>query len=170
MVVGEMSKLIKNITIFRAIAAGVIYLVSTLAPIQAALAGTDSGTLNVNANVQALARITSVSNINFGDYDPTSSTHLDTTGSVSVRATKGLVYNIYFGNDRSMTDGTDTLSYEFFVNAARTVVWGDSLATSETYTSSSNAVSSKQIYARVPALQDVQAGAYADTVIVTLEF
>lgn len=154
-------------SIFLALAIG---FVSFFALASGAMAAQDTGTLNVNANVQSVARITSITDINFGNYDPTSLTDLDADGDVSVRATKGLAYNIYIGSDRVMTDGTDNLNYELYVDAGRTTAWGSTLATAENYTSAGNAISTKNIHGRVPALQDVQAGAYSDTVLITLEF
>ena len=135
-----------------------------------AVADTDTDTLNVSATVLGKARIITVGDIDFGDYDPTDTANTDATGSVTVRATKGLAYKIYVGADRSMTDGTDTLNYELYSDAGRTSAWGSTNPTAESYTSTSNAPSAKTIYGRISALQDVQAGNYADTVTITLEW
>jgi spore coat protein U-like protein len=69
-----------------------------------------------------------------------------------------------------MTDGTDTLNYELYSDAPRSSIWGSTLATGESYTSTSNAETTYDIYGRVPALQDVGAGSYSDTVTITVEW
>lgn len=135
------------------------------------MADTDTGVLTVSANVIGGAKIESVANITHTDYDPTDpTTPNDATGSVTVRATKGVPYKIYIGSDRVMTNGSDTLNYELYSDSGRTAAWGDSFATGQGYTSTSNAASAKNIYSRIPVLQNVPAGAYADAVTVTLEW
>ena len=136
----------------------------------AALAQTSTDTLTVTANVAATARITSVGDIAFGAYDPTDPVGLDSTGSVSVRATNGLAYWIYIGADRTMTDGTYNLLYELYSDAPGGAIWGSTLAGGEAYTSTTNAVQTYTIHGRVAALQDVGVGAYTDTVTITMEW
>jgi spore coat protein U-like protein len=135
-----------------------------------AMAQTDTDTLTVTATVVDAALITAVGDISFGNYDPTDSTPTDADGSVTIRATTGMGYTVYIGSDRSMTDGTDTLNYELYSDAARSSVWGSTLATGEPYTSTSNAETTYSIYGRIAALQDVQAGGYSDTVTITVEW
>jgi spore coat protein U-like protein len=135
-----------------------------------AWAATDTDTLTVTANVISSAQITGVGNIDFGDYDPSDATPLDADGSVSVRATVGLNYQIYISADRSMTGGSDTLNYELYSDAGRTTVWGSELAGAEDYTSTGNTEVTYSIYGRVPALQDVGPNAYSDTVQITLNW
>ena len=145
-------------------------IVALCAAVGVAFADTDTGTLNVTATVLGKARIITIGDIAFGNYDPTDATATDANGSVTVRATKGLAYKVYIAADRTMTDGTDTLTYELYSDAARTSAWGSTNPTAESYTSTSNAPSAKTIYGRVAALQDVQAGSYTDTVVITLEW
>jgi spore coat protein U-like protein len=134
------------------------------------LAQTATDTLTVTANVAATARITSVGNIVFGNYDTTDPVNLDADGSVSVRATNGLPYEIYIGADRTMTSGPNNLLYELYSDAARTLVWGSASGSGVSYTSITNAVQTYNIYGRVAALQDVVIGAYSDTVTITMEW
>jgi spore coat protein U-like protein len=134
------------------------------------MAQTDTDTLTVTANVIDAALITGVGDIDFGNYDPTDATPTDADGSVTIRATTGMIYTVYIGSDRSMTLGADTLNYELYSDAARTSVWGSTEPTGETYTSSSNAEATHPIYGRLAALQDVGDGAYSDTVTITVEW
>lgn len=135
------------------------------------MAATSTGTLNVSATVISNARITSVGSISFGNYDPTeATTPLDANGSVTVTATKNLAYTIYIGATRTMSDGTNTLNYQLYSDAARSSAWGSTLAAGVGYTSAGNAASTKTIYGRVPVSQDVPAGSFSGTVTVTVEF
>ena len=142
-----------------------------LAGISAAFAATDTASLNVSAIVLGGARIESIGSISHTDYNPTEPTSPnDATGSITVRATKGLPYKIYIGPDRTMTNGTDNLSYEIYSDAGRTTVWGDSFATGQGFTSTTNAPNTKNIYSRIPVLQNVPPGTYSDMVLITLEW
>ncbi len=136
----------------------------------AAMAQTDTDTLTVTATVIDSAQITAVGDIAFGNYDPTSAADTDADGSVTIRATTGLTYDIYIGADRSMTDGSENLAYELYTDATRTAAWGSTQATGVNDTSSSNAEVTYDIYGRVAARQDVGPGAYSDTVTITLEW
>lgn len=150
---------------------GLVAMALIFAPAASAVAATDTANLNVSATVIGNARITSVGNVAFGNYDPTeSTTALDANGSVTVRATKSLPYTVYIGAARTMSDGTNTLNYQLYSDAARTSAWGSTLATGQAYTSASNAESAKTIYGRIAVLQDVPAGNYSGTVTITLEF
>ncbi|MGH7819540.1 MAG: Csu type fimbrial protein [Candidatus Binatia bacterium] len=136
-----------------------------------ALAASTTDTLTVSANVLDVARIVSVGDLSFTDYDPTElTTPNDADGSVTVRATKGLNYKIYIGSDRQMTNGVDDLDYELYADAGRSAVWGTTSASAETFASTGNAPSAKTIYGRIAAGQDVEAGNYSDTVTITLEW
>ncbi|MBI2358335.1 MAG: spore coat protein U domain-containing protein [Deltaproteobacteria bacterium] len=113
---------------------GLAALALIFAPVTSAMAATDTGSMTVSATVIGNAKITSVGNVSFGNYDPTeSTTPLDANGSVAVRATKSLPYTIYVGATRTMSDGTNTLNYQLYSDAARTSAWGSTLATGQAY-------------------------------------
>ena len=97
-----------------------------LAPL--AWAQTATATLNVSATVIDSARIVSVGDITFGNYDPTSTTATTANGSVTVTATKNLAYKIYIGADRTLTDGSNNLTYGLFSDAGLTNAWGSTEA------------------------------------------
>ena len=62
------------------------------------------------------------------------------------------------------------LRYDMFRNAARTQVWGDTIAQPPCSRGSGPIRSRSRSIGRVPALQNVQSGSYADTVVATLFF
>ncbi len=139
--------------------------------ISAAPAGTDTAILHLRANVIEGARIENVSEISHHNYDPTDpTTPNDATGALTVRATQGMSYKIHIGNDRTMTNGSDAVNYEIYSDPGRTAPWGTSYGTGESYTSTTNAPSTKTLYSRIPVMQAVPAGTYTDTVMLTLEW
>lgn len=135
-------------------------------------AATATGTLNASANVPSVCNISGITNITFGNYDPTSATPTDANGDVGVRCTKGTAYEVFISTIRTMTDGTDTLSFELYNDAVGGTVWGDSVghAGNISNTPASNAPTTHTIFGRIPALQDVGAGAYAGSVTITVNY
>ena len=115
-----------------------------------------------------------VTNVAFGIYDPISVAPLDSVGSVSFTCPRSLSVTITVSSGtsgsfapRSMAGpGTDRLQYNLYLDAAHTTVFGDGTNGTSTL-SPANGVTSVSIYGRVFANQDVSAGAYTDTVVVT---
>ena len=118
----------------------------------------------------------------FGTYQPTSPSPLDVNGEIDVRCTgqAGLfVARLSTGGSgtyvpRQMRFGTNRMNYNFYVNAARTTIWGD--GSSGTWFSGgvklNNGLENFElpVYGRIFAGQSVAAGAYSDNVIVTISF
>jgi spore coat protein U-like protein len=134
------------------------------------MAATDTSNLTSTAVVPAVCTISSVTNLDFGTYDPTSATDDDDgVGDANFRCTKGTAYDVYITGARTMTDGTDTLNFEMYTDVGRTAAWA-SASPGTTGTAASNAIITLDIYGRITALQDVQAGTYNGTVVVTVEY
>lgn len=135
-----------------------------------AMALTDTNNLTSTVDVVAVCNIESVTNLDFVTYDPTSATDDDDgVGDVVFRCTRGTNYDVYITGARTMTDGTDTLNFEMYTDAARTAAWA-SAAPGTTGVSANNAQITLDIYGRITALQDVQVGTYNGTVVVTVEY
>lgn len=135
------------------------------------MAGSDIAVLNVTANVVGRARIEQVETLPFTNYDPTEpTTPNDASSSVTVRATKGLPYKIHIAANRSLTNGSTNLAYELYTEPARTNVWGSTLASAPTYTSTGNSPAARTVYGRIAPLQDVPSGNYSGSVTVTVEW
>jgi spore coat protein U-like protein len=132
--------------------------------------GTVTDTLSVTATVIESARIISVGDIAFGNYDPTDPSDTTANGSVVISATDTTAYTVYIGADRTMTSGANNLTYELYSDAGLTSAWGSTLATGESYTSTGIANATRTIYGEIAAGQDVPAGAYTDTVTITVEW
>jgi spore coat protein U-like protein len=132
------------------------------------------------------------SGLAFGVYDPTISTPDDSTGSVTVTcnytggSASGVSYTIAFssGNSgsfsqRRLVAGTLQLGYNLFSDAGRTVVLGNGTGGTSVFTGgftvgpgvgNGTRTGTHTVYGRIPALQAVEPGNYADPIIVTLTF
>lgn len=118
----------------------------------------------------------------FSSYDSLSASPVDATGQVNVSCL-GLLSSISYTislssgtsgsfSPRQMALGGNRLNYNLYRDSARTAVWGDSAANwlSDSYSSLIGATKSYSVYARLPGSQHVPAGAYADSVIVTVNY
>lgn len=74
---------------------------------------------------------------------------------------------------RTLTSGADTLAYNLFTDAARTIVWGDGGGGSSVVSDSfliglGNTSRTHIVYGRIPALAGATPGAYVDTITATV--
>jgi spore coat protein U-like protein len=125
--------------------------------------------------------------VNFGIYDPLSSSAAQSAGTVSVDCQVFVVglfvswtLTLSTGSSgsyaaRQLKSGMTSLSYNIYTNAARTSVWGD--GTSGTNMVSANTfliVGSNTVnytaYGSIPAAQDRPAGNYTDTLVLTMTY
>jgi len=125
--------------------------------------------------------IVSVSGMAFGSYNTHSPTPLDSQGVVTVRCRGGqarsFIVEIGAGgsgrvSQRSMSGPGGTVRYNLYIDAVRHTIWGDGSNGSRTLrrNDARNRTITTPIYARVPAGQPVAAGAYQDTLAVTVIF
>ena len=123
----------------------------------------------------------SVVGVAFGNYNPFTPTPVDSAGSVVFNCNnkaKNIVVTLGPGQSgtffsRAMTSGAQSLGYNLFLDAARTVVWGDGTGGTSTYADNNPANDINvvlPVYGRVPAGIDVSVGTYTDTVVATIEF
>jgi spore coat protein U-like protein len=143
-------------------------------------AASATANLSVTASVASNCTI-STSVVAFGSYDPIvahASTPLDSTGSVTIRCTRGTATTVGLGlganasgSTRRMTDGADFMTYELYKDNGRTQIWGNSGTDLLTpAVAPSSAPRSFTVYGRVDAAQDVEAGNYSDTVVATVNW
>jgi spore coat protein U-like protein len=113
--------------------------------------------------------------VSFGAYDTLSLLDTDSAGSIVVTCNGQTSAQISISaglgsfTARRMTNGPHDLFYNLYVDPTRLTIWGDGSpgtsmlavgGTGGTYT----------VYARIPARQNVPAGAYSETITVTLIF
>ena len=122
----------------------------------------------------------SATDLDFG-MDSLLSGNVDQTSTVSVTCAAGQAYSLRL-NQGTTTGGTTTtrlmkhvsssatIPYQLFSNAARTQNWGNAAGTGVNGTGTGSAVD-HTVYGRVPAQAVApQAGAYSDTVTVTVVY
>lgn len=140
-----------------------------------AVSATVSGSCTISAGALA-----------FGSYDPVSthaSTDLDGSATLTVNCTSGSNGTITLGQGsnantgstdiapaRRLKDaGTNHLSYALYSDSARTVVWGADTTNDVVYTGVGTA-EPVSVYGRITSGQNVPAGTYSDTVLVSITF
>jgi spore coat protein U-like protein len=75
-----------------------------------------------------------------------------------------------------MFSGTHPLSYNLYLNTAHTQIWGDgtrgtsTISTTLTVTRRRPAQARQTVYGMIPSGQDVAAGSYSDTIVVTVSY
>lgn len=152
--------------------------ISALSWAGSAHAATDTDTFQVTATVVASCDV-DAADLGFGNYDPVSATPQDATGSMVVRCTNGTGYTIAMNAgagsgatvaSRHMTSGGNALTYSLYRDAARNTVWGENTGVNTVAGTGNGAAQNLTIYARIPAQQTAPAGAYTDTVTVTLTY
>jgi spore coat protein U-like protein len=101
-------------------------------------------------------------------------------GTVTYRcgsADRNILISISTGSSSSFTprtlkNGTESLNYNLYLDAAFATIWGDGSGGTGDYTKSNppNTDVNLTVFGRIPALQDVSVGSYSDTVVVTINF
>ncbi len=124
----------------------------------------------------------SASGVDFGLYDTLSRTPTDTSGSVSYACSQGggalsVVISIDRGQsgsfDRAMSNGSERLGYNLFLDVGHTRVWGDGSSgtvTLQDKVPGNDKPISATVYGRVFPRQNVGSGRYTDSLLVTLQF
>lgn len=140
--------------------------------------------VGISATVVASCSITALP-VAFGNYDALSVTPTDATGSVDVTCSVGSLPKIWLGQGlnsdtgstaaapvRRMINGaTNFLSYQLYQEVLRTSVWGATNASSPAALPAVGITAvTSTIYGRVPINQTSTTGAYADTVVATVNF
>lgn len=114
--------------------------------------------------------------VSFGQYDVFSSVAMDSAGTISINCDTSTPYDISLStgsgtlSQRTLSSATDTLGYNLYTDTARTTVWGDGNMGTSTVGGSTSGTVQHTVYGRVPAEQNVTAGSYSDTVVVTVSY
>ena len=132
--------------------------------------------LHIGATSSHAAQCTvSTTGLAFGAYDQFSTLPNDSNGSVQITCDAVIGYTVAVNAgvsgslNRAMAFGAYRLNYNLFTESTRTVVWGDGSAGSARV-SGSGTSAVIPLYGRIPARQNVPAGSYADTLIVTVNY
>ncbi len=127
----------------------------------------------------ANCRITTVPSIAFGPYDVFDKNPVTTWGTLSWSCNKDTTVRITLGPSvngslvpRNMLGGiggADILPYNLYLDATFSIVWGDDSNGTQSYLVTGTS-GSPRVYGRIPAGQDVSAGPYTDTVVITVDY
>jgi len=159
----------------------VLFLIALTVVSVPVFAASSSANLSVTASVAANCTITTAP-VAFGAYDPVganAAADLLSTGTVTVACTKGTPATVDLGQglnlsggSRRMASASDFMNYALYKDAARTQVWGSTMAGGSTvaYLAASKNTFGITVFGTVPQAQDVTVGAYADTVLATINY
>jgi spore coat protein U-like protein len=128
----------------------------------------------------------SATGLPFGAYNPANASATDAVGTVTVNCTVLVALNMSWTvtmskgasstySPRFLANGAAHLSYNIYTTTARATVWGDGSGGTGFISDSQflvigTTVSHYTMYGRIPALQDVNAGAYSDSIVVTVTY
>lgn len=138
-------------------------------------AATSSSTMAVSATVQATCFI-NANPLAFGTYV---SAQLDATTTIGVNCTNTTTYNVSLDAgggagatvaQRKMSNGSQTLNYTIFSDAARSNVWGSTISTNTVAGTGTGSAQTLTVYGRIPGGQLPTPGAYADTLTATITY
>ncbi|WDZ94331.1 spore coat U domain-containing protein [Herbaspirillum sp. WKF16] len=139
-------------------------------------AATASASLTISASVVAACTVVG-SAIAFGAY---TQALVNQTGSITVLCTNGTSYNVGLdagtGSGSTVTSrkmsatGGGTLNYALYRDSGRTNNWGSTIGTDTQTGTGSGLVQTLTVYGQIAAAQTPLAGAYSDTVTVTLTY
>lgn len=142
-------------------------------------AAQQSTQFQVSITIQAECRLTSASDLAFGNTGVIQ-TAITSTSTIGVQCTNTTPYNIGLNAGagtgatvatRRMTSGSGaTVVYELFRDPARSQIWGNTAGTDTLAGIGNGAVQSLTVYGRVPPQTTPAAGSYTDTVQVTVTY
>lgn len=138
------------------------------------------------ASVTWAGCLVSATPVPFGAYNPASVSATDATGTVSVTCTVlvavGMSWTVTLSkgmgltySPRKLINGSAVLGYNLYTTSARTVIWGDGtggtgFVSDSVFLAVGTSHYNYTIYGRIPPLQDVKSGSYADSIVVTVTY
>jgi spore coat protein U-like protein len=137
-----------------------------------------TSTFAVQMTVASSCVINSTTTMDFGTVGVLTANQ-DTSSTLAVQCTNTTPYDV--GLDagigtgatvavRKMTNGSKTINYSLYTDAARTTVWGNTVGTDTVHAIGNGASQSYTVYGRAPAQTTPAAAAYTDTITVTVTY
>src|SRR5687768_11098718 len=135
----------------------------------------------VAATAESAQCSVATSSVNFGVYNVFDTLPNDSTGTITLSCNggaKNVAITISRGAaptfaSRFMNQVTELLLYNLYLDASRSVIWGEGAGGSQMEIvpdPPNNKDVPLTIFARIPAGQDVSAGSYSDSVTVTIQY
>ncbi|MBI1185875.1 MAG: hypothetical protein GC206_00795 [Alphaproteobacteria bacterium] len=143
-----------------------------------ARAGADTDAMAVTATVVASCVVVA-NDLDFLTYDPVAGVDADASTTLEITCTNGAAYVVALDAGlgagasiatRRMTSGGDTLAYSLYRDASRMQLWGETTGVDTVGGTGTGALQTLTVYGRAATAQTAPAGAYADTVTVTVTY
>lgn len=131
------------------------------------------------ADAQPGCRLTNLTPIDFGRYDMTAPTPLDSVGELTVECAAPTPVRIILGRGlaghqipRELRRRNVVLQYNLFLDALRTVIWGDGTEGTQAFVATLPPRQTVRIpiFGRIFAKQQVPPGEYTDRIIASVLF
>ena len=137
-----------------------------------AFAQTATDTFQVSITIADDCSI-SADNMNFGSQTALSSL-VDATSNITVVCSVGTAYTVSLdqgdNGTRFMSDGSDTVDYELYLDAGRTTAWGEDIGVDTVGGTGNGASQVLPVYGRVPAQATPDPATYTDQITATVAF
>lgn len=144
-----------------------------------AFAQTATTQFNVQITIVAECQIDSATDMDFGTVGVLDE-NVDATSTITVTCTSGTGYDIGLdpGQGAGATVATrlmtgpdgEAVEYSLYQNAARTIVWGDTIGTDTVTGAGTGTPQTYEVFGRVLPQDTPQPGTYTDVVTVTVTF
>ncbi|MDQ8729440.1 spore coat U domain-containing protein [Bradyrhizobium sp. LHD-71] len=146
---------------------------------QRAHAATATGQFTVRITIAAECRVNSATDLDFGTSGVIAA-NVDAQSTVTVQCTNTTPYTVginagtgsgaTIANRRMSGPGGATLGYAVYRDTARTQVWGVTVGTDTLAGTGNGNAQAIPVYGRVPAQATPAAGAYTDTLTITVTY
>lgn len=140
-------------------------------------------TMPVRSQVDVNCSFQTASSLNFLGYDSNginSTLPLDQTALLQINCTRGATTSIGIDRGthagqasigtRALAKGNKYLGYDVYQDSGRTILWANAGAGLYNYVSPSSLPTNINIYGRIFSSQNVPAGIYTDTLVVTINY
>jgi spore coat protein U-like protein len=128
----------------------------------------------------------SATSVSFGNYNPAATSPTTSTGTIGVNCLISTSDTITVAlstglsgsyTARTMLSGTNTLTYNLYLNSARTEIWGNGTGGTSEFsdtiaggTGGGGGGFATTVFGEIPAQQNPFPGSYSDTITVTVNF
>lgn len=114
----------------------------------------------------------------FGLYNPLGLNSVETVSDVDVICTDSTSYTLSLSSGQSgftprrlQSSNNATLEYNLFTDVTYQIIWGDNTQGTSRVSGNADAAGTQHnIYGLIPGGQNVPAGHYTDTIIITIEY
>ena len=160
-----------------AVVAAIVLVPATLSTAPA-WAATATGSFQVSMTIEGSCSVASATTLDFGSH-ATVASNVDSSSTIGVQCTSATPYSIGLSagqgsgatvSNRLLTSGGASIPYTIYRDSNHTQVWGVTNAVDTQGGTGNGGVQSFTVYGRVPPVASPPAGAYSDTIAVTVTY